>query len=139
MAVLLPSTPTILSTPFANRILPLRPHSHPFSPSTKRFLRGSLSIARYGFQPEPDEAEFVIRVLFNRAEGFLYTIADAAVFSSDTMVTTAIATAKQNNDLLSLITNYVETLLKVLLSQTFIQLYFYFIYYIDYYKIQTVI
>jgi YidC/Oxa1 family membrane protein insertase len=130
MAVLLPSTPTILSTPFGNRStthLPLRPHSHPFSPSTKRFLRGSLSIARYGFQPEPDEAEFVIRELYNRAEGFLYTIADAAVFSSDTVVTTTIATAKQNNDLLSLITSYVETVLKVLLSQTFSQLYFYFI------------
>ncbi|WJX33546.1 hypothetical protein P8452_21743 [Trifolium repens] len=117
MAVLLPSTPTILSTPFGNRStthLPLRPHSHPFSPSTKRFLRGSLSIARYGFQPEPDEAEFVIRELYNQAEGFLYTIADAAVFSSDTVVTTTIATAKQNNDLLSLITSYVETVLKVL-------------------------
>ncbi|KAK2443536.1 hypothetical protein P8452_21744 [Trifolium repens] len=104
MAVLLPSTATILSTPFANRILPLRHHSHAFSPSTKRFLRGSLSVARFGFQPgfipEPDDAHFAIKELFNRAE--------------DTVVTTAIATAKQDNDLLSLITNFVETVLKVL-------------------------
>jgi YidC/Oxa1 family membrane protein insertase len=127
MAVLLPSTATILSTPFANRILPLRHHSHAFSPSTKRFLRGSLSVARFGFQPgfipEPDDAHFAIKELFNRAE--------------DTVVTTAIATAKQDNDLLSLITNFVETVLKVFLSQTSIQLHFYF----DsvYCKIETVI
>ncbi|KAK2443532.1 63 kDa inner membrane family protein [Trifolium repens] len=120
MAALLPSTPTILSAPFGNRTtthLPLRPHSHAFSPSTKRFLRGSLSVARFGFQPgflpEPEDAEFVIRELYNRAEGFLYTIADAAVSSSDTVVTTT-TTAKQNNDWLSGITNYMETVLKVL-------------------------
>jgi YidC/Oxa1 family membrane protein insertase len=124
MAALLPCTPTILSAPFTNRTtthLPLRPHSHAFSPSTKRFLRGSLSVARFGFQPgflpEPEDAEFVIRELYNRAEGFLYTIADAAVSSSDTVVTTT--TAKQNNDWLSGITNYMETVLKVLVSQTF--------------------
>jgi hypothetical protein len=64
--------------------------------------------------------------LFNRAEGFLYTIADATVLSSDTVVTTAITTAKQNNNLLSLISDFVETVLKVLLSQTSIQFHFYF-------------
>ncbi|GAU43200.1 hypothetical protein TSUD_300870 [Trifolium subterraneum] len=121
MAVLLPSTPTILSTPFANRTtthFPVRPHSNPFSLSTKRFLRGSLSVTRFGFQPgflpEPEDTEFVIRELYSRTEGFLYTIADAAVSSSDTVVNTAIATAKENNDWFSLITNYVETVLKVL-------------------------
>ncbi|XP_045812957.1 ALBINO3-like protein 1, chloroplastic [Trifolium pratense] len=121
MAALLPCTPTILSTPFANRTtthFPLRPHSHTFPPSTKRFLRGSLSVARFGFQPgflpEPEDAEFVIRELYNRAEGLLYTIADAAVSSSDTVVTTTTSTAKQNNDWFSGITNYMETILKVL-------------------------
>ncbi|CAJ2667957.1 unnamed protein product [Trifolium pratense] len=120
MAALLSCTPTILSTPFANRTtthFPLRPHSHTFPPSTKRFLRGSLSVARFGFQPgflpQPDDTEFVIRELYNRAEGFLYTIADAAVLSSDTVVNTAIASSEQNNDWFSLITNYVETVLKV--------------------------
>ncbi|GAU43206.1 hypothetical protein TSUD_300930 [Trifolium subterraneum] len=121
MASLLPCTPTILSTPFANRTtthLPLRPHSHAFPPSTKRFLRGSLSVARFGFQPgflpEPEDAEFVIRELYNRAEGLIYTIADAAVSSSDTVVTTTTATAKQNNDWFSGITNSMETVLKIL-------------------------
>ncbi|CAJ2667956.1 unnamed protein product [Trifolium pratense] len=121
MAALLSCTPTILSTPFANRTtthFPLRPHSHTFPPSTKRFLRGSLSVARFGFQPgflpQPDDTEFVIRELYNRAEGFLYTIADAAVLSSDTVVNTAIASSEQNNDWFSLITNYVETVLKIL-------------------------
>lgn len=117
MASLLSSAPNIFSVPFGNpsrRNLPLRPHSHTFSSSTGNFLRGSLSVTRFGFNsgflPEPDDAEFVIRELFSRAEGFLYTIADAAV-SSDTAVTT---TAKQSNDWLSGITNYMETILKVL-------------------------
>lgn len=123
MAALLPCTPTILSSPFVNRSranhLPLRPHSHAFPGSTKRFLRGSLSVARFGFHPgflpEPEDAEFVLRELFNRAEGFLYTIADAAVSSSDTAITTTTtAAAKQNNDWFSGITNYMETILKVL-------------------------
>lgn len=117
MAALLPCTPTILSPPFTNRRrshLPLKPHSHVFSGSSKRFLRGSLSVARFGLQPflpEPDDAEFVVRELVNRAEGLLYTIADAAVSSSDTVVTTT--AAKQSNDWLSGITNSMETILKV--------------------------
>lgn len=126
MSALLPCTPTILSAPFGNRSrtnhLPLRPHSHAFPGSTKRFLRGSLSVTRFGFHPgflpEPEDAEFVLRELFNRAEGFLYTIADAAVSSSDTAITTT--TAKQNNDWFSGITNYMETILKVLVSQTLV-------------------
>ncbi|XP_058787036.1 ALBINO3-like protein 1, chloroplastic [Vicia villosa] len=118
MAALLPCTPTLLYAPFASRRrshLPLKPHSQAFSGSTKRFLRGSLSVARFGLQPgvlpEPDDAEFVVRELINRAEGLLYTIADAAVSSSDTVVTTT--AAKQSNDWLSGITNFMETILKV--------------------------
>ncbi|KAL5075874.1 hypothetical protein RYX36_014858 [Vicia faba] len=119
MAALLPCTPTILPTPFPNRRrgnLPLKPHSHAFSGCTKRFRRGSLSVARFGLQPgflpEPEDAEFVVRELVNRAEGLLYTIADAAVSNSDTVVTTT--AVKQSNDWLSGITNYMETILKVL-------------------------
>ncbi|TKY47712.1 ALBINO3 protein 1 [Spatholobus suberectus] len=119
MAALLPCAPNIVSAPFGNRSrshLPHRPHSHAFSGSTGHFLRGSLSVARFGFQPgflpEPDDAEGVLRELFGRAEGFLYTIADAAVSSSDKVA--ASTTAEQSNDWLSGITNYMETVLKVL-------------------------
>ncbi|KAK7312021.1 hypothetical protein RJT34_10563 [Clitoria ternatea] len=118
MAALLPFAPNIVFAPFGNRTsshLPHRPQSHAFSGSTRHFLRGSLSVARFGFKPgflpEPDDAEGVIRELFERAEGLLYTIADAAVSSSDTVATT---TAKQNSDWFSGITNYMESILKVL-------------------------
>lgn len=126
MAALLPCAPNIVSVPFGNRSrthLPHRPHSHTFSGgSTGRFLRGSLSVARFGFQPgflpEPDDAEAVVRELFSRAEGFLYTVADAAVSSSDAAATTT-AAAKQSNDWLSGITNYMETVLKVFILLNF--------------------
>ncbi|KAG4920086.1 hypothetical protein AAZX31_18G011700 [Glycine max] len=120
MAALLPCAPNVVSAPLGNRStchFPHRPYSHAFSGSTARhFLRGSLTVARFGFQPgflpEPDEAEGVLRELFGRAEGLLYTIADAAVSSSDTVA--ASTTAKQSNDWLSGIANYMETVLKVL-------------------------
>jgi len=66
--------------------------------------------------PEPEDAEGLLRELFGRAEGLFYTIADAAVSSSDTVA--ASATAKQSNDWLSGITNYMETVLKVLFSDS---------------------
>ncbi|KAL9332750.1 hypothetical protein ACSQ67_002360 [Phaseolus vulgaris] len=122
MAALLPYAPNIVSAPFGSRTatrLPNRPHSHAFAASTRHFLRGSLSVARFGlkpgFLPEPEDAEGLLRELFGRAEGLLYTIADAAVSSSDTVA--ASAAAKQNNDWLSGITNYMETVLKVLFSE----------------------
>ncbi|CAK9137359.1 unnamed protein product [Ilex paraguariensis] len=81
----------------------------------KPFLRGTLGITRLGLGQVPfadsDGAEVVIKDLFGRAEGFLYTIADAVVSGSSDTVTTA---AKQNNDWLSGITNSMETVLKVL-------------------------
>src|ERR1044072_8464401 len=115
MAALLPCAPNIVSAPNWSRSrLPHRPPSHAFSGSTRHFLRGSLSVARFGLQPgilpDPDAAEGVVRELFTRAEGFLYTIADAAVSSSDAAATTA-DSAKQNSDWLSGITNYMETVL----------------------------
>ncbi|CAJ1853564.1 unnamed protein product [Sphenostylis stenocarpa] len=120
MAALLPCAPNVVSAPFGNRCtsrLPNRPPSLAFSGTTRHFLRGSLSVARFGlkpgFLPEPEDAEGVLRELFARAEGLLYTIADAAVSSSSDTVA-ASATAKQSNDWLSGITNYMETILKVL-------------------------
>ncbi|KAL2332710.1 hypothetical protein Fmac_013923 [Flemingia macrophylla] len=122
MAALLPCTPNVVSAPFVNRsglsrFPPRRAHSHALSGSTRHFLRGSLSVARFGFRPgflpEPDDAEGLFRELIGRAEGLLYTIADAAVSSSDTVAPSA-AAAKQSNDWLSGIANYMETVLKVL-------------------------
>uniref|UniRef100_A0A2P2JAD5 Membrane insertase YidC/Oxa/ALB C-terminal domain-containing protein n=2 Tax=Rhizophora mucronata TaxID=61149 RepID=A0A2P2JAD5_RHIMU len=80
----------------------------------KPFLRGSLFVARFGFNPgllpDPDGsgAENLISDLFGRAESLLYTIADAAVSNSDTV------TSKQNGDWLSGITYGMETVLKIL-------------------------
>lgn len=79
------------------------------------FPRSSLSIARFGpgpgFLSDPEGSEGVFRDLFDRAESILYTIADAAVSSSDSVTTTA---TKQNGDWLSGITYSMETILKVL-------------------------
>ncbi|CAL0333120.1 unnamed protein product [Lupinus luteus] len=121
MTTLLPniitSAPLLNRSNRANNPLFHRPHSNAFPGSTKPFLRGSLSVARFGFHPgflpEPDNAGHVITELFGRVENLLYTVADAAVSSSDTVAATT-TTAKQSNDWLSGITNYMETVLKVL-------------------------
>lgn len=87
----------------------------------KHFLRGSLSVAKLGLHPgpsfpDPDNAESVIRELFGRAEGFLYTIADAAVSTSDAAVSSSdtVSGTKQSSDWFSGITNIMESVLKVL-------------------------
>ncbi|KAJ7945486.1 Inner membrane ALBINO3-like protein 1, chloroplastic [Quillaja saponaria] len=117
MVSLLSHGPKLVFAPFADRTRTLnpllhRPQFHGLYHS-KPFLRGSLSVARFGFKSDffdPNGTEEVIRELFGRAEGLIYTIADAAVSSSDTVATTT----KQNNDWLSGITNYMESVLKVL-------------------------
>lgn len=120
MAILLPSAPNTASASFSYRttttaspVLHRPHHYHRNLFHSRHFLRGSLSVARFGFKPgfipEPHGAEELIKDLFNRADAFLYTVADAAVSSSDTMTTTA----KQNNDWLSGITGYLESVLKV--------------------------
>lgn len=88
-----------------------RPSLAAFSRS-KPFLRGTLCVARLGFRPDPEIAESAIRELVGRTESLIYTIADAAVSSSDTVAGTTSA-AKQNNDWLSGIANYMEAVLKV--------------------------
>lgn len=73
-------------------------------------------MARLGFKPEflpdPESAEGFVRELFDRTEGFLYTVADAAVSSSSSTSDT-VSTTKQSGDWLTGITNYMETVLKV--------------------------
>ncbi|XP_010044520.2 ALBINO3-like protein 1, chloroplastic [Eucalyptus grandis] len=88
---------------------PLRPLPPPPPP-----LRGALCVARLGFNPDPESAEVFVREVFGRAEGLLYTIADAAVSSSSPDAVAGETVAKQNGDWLSGITNYMESVLKVL-------------------------
>ncbi|KAJ9169422.1 hypothetical protein P3X46_017623 [Hevea brasiliensis] len=113
------SLPNLVFSPFPDRTRTpnlLLPRAQFASLSThKPFLRGSACVARFWFKPGlfPDgdgAAEGVITDLFSRAESILYTIADAAVSNSDTVT----ATTKQNNDWLSGITYYMESVLKVL-------------------------
>ncbi|KAI3817498.1 hypothetical protein L1987_11290 [Smallanthus sonchifolius] len=81
----------------------------------KSLLRGStLTVARFGpCQVQfPDPENF--RDLIDRAEGLLYTIADAVVAATPDSGITTNATTKQSNDWLSGITNYMETVLKFL-------------------------
>ncbi|XP_065874859.1 ALBINO3-like protein 1, chloroplastic [Euphorbia lathyris] len=117
VAILSSSLPSIVLSPFADqtRILnPLLSRTQFNSFTThKPFLRGSVFVSRLhpGLLPDPDFAAEPIKDLFARAESILYTIADATVSNSDTITTT---TTKQNNDWLSGITNYMETILKVL-------------------------
>ncbi|KAL5760035.1 hypothetical protein ACOSQ2_018873 [Xanthoceras sorbifolium] len=110
MAASLSLQPNLVLSPFPHRTVTQNPifHRTQFS-HNKPFLRGSLSVAKLGFRPDPETADGVLRELLGRAESLLYTIADAAVSSSET-----VATTKQNSDWLSGITNGMETVLKVL-------------------------
>ncbi|KAK1415792.1 hypothetical protein QVD17_31579 [Tagetes erecta] len=86
-----------------------------FSNHHKPLLRSNtLTIARFGPGhvqfPDPEN----LKDLIDRAEGLIYTIADAVVAANpDSGVTTNVGT-KQSNDWLSGITNYMETVLKFL-------------------------
>ncbi|EYU30592.1 hypothetical protein MIMGU_mgv1a006893mg [Erythranthe guttata] len=112
--------PNTVISPFPSRTrTPLNPisdrtHYTNFKIQTPLLRRGNLGVARFGLNqvptPDPENAELVIRDLFGRVEGFLYTIADAAVTSSDTV--DAVGTTKQNSDWLSGITNAMEAVLK---------------------------
>nr|XP_016437556.1 PREDICTED: ALBINO3-like protein 1, chloroplastic [Nicotiana tabacum] len=87
-------------------------------PTYKPFSRGVLGVARFGLGqdpfPGPETAEMLFKDLFARAEGFLYTVADAAVSGSADTVVNTVESSKQNGDWLSGITNGMESVLKVL-------------------------
>ncbi|XP_044491431.1 ALBINO3-like protein 1, chloroplastic isoform X1 [Mangifera indica] len=101
--------PNLVFSPFPHRTARQNRFFNRTDFAHKPFLRGSLSVANFGFKPDPQSAEPVLRELFGQAESFLFTIADAAVSSSDTVTAT-----KQSSDWLSVITNVMETVLKVL-------------------------
>ncbi|KAK6160314.1 hypothetical protein DH2020_003695 [Rehmannia glutinosa] len=115
-----PIGPNVLLSPFPGRTRTANPlfHKTHFSNLAiqRPFLRGSLGVARFGLGqvpvPDAENTELIIRDLFGRVEGFLYTVADAAVNSSDTV--DVVSTTKQNSDWLSGITNAMEVVLKVL-------------------------
>lgn len=113
----------LVLSPFVDRTGPPNPllNRTQFSglSAHRPFIRGSLSVAKFGFKPgffpDPDASEGVVKELFTRAESLFYTIADAAVSSSDTITTTTAAT-KQSNDWLSGIAGSMEAILKVILK-----------------------
>ncbi|KAJ4848737.1 ALBINO3-like protein 1, chloroplastic [Turnera subulata] len=109
--------PNPLLSPFPDRTRPRQDpafHRTPHFPAQKTLLRGSLCVARFGFQlPDPDSSEALVRDLFGRVESIFYTIADAAVANSDT-VTDVTTKQNSNNDWFSGITYAMESVLKVL-------------------------
>ncbi|KAI9080870.1 hypothetical protein K1719_037179 [Acacia pycnantha] len=120
MATLLLFAPNVTSSPFSYRptltTSPLlhRPYQQTNLFHSRNFPGRSLSVTRFafkpGFLPEPHGAEEFVKDLLSRADAFLYTVADAAVSSSDTVATSA----NQSNDWLSGVTGYMESVLKVL-------------------------
>ncbi|KAL9271373.1 ALBINO3-like protein [Drosera capensis] len=78
--------------------------------------RGKLMVTRLVFLDSghfPDSE--TLQILLTRAEGLLYTIADAAVAGSDAVTeATTTTTSKESGDWFSGITYYMETVLKVL-------------------------
>ncbi|WOH16614.1 hypothetical protein DCAR_0936172 [Daucus carota subsp. sativus] len=98
------SPPPFLTRPGTNPLLhnptrfgSLSPH-RPFVPRT-------LCVVNFGSGQLPDSE--TIKGLFGKAESILYTIADAAVSTEN-------VTNSKNNDWFSGISNYMETVLKVL-------------------------
>ncbi|KAM5568034.1 ALBINO3-like protein 1, chloroplastic [Rosa sericea] len=115
MVTLLSFQPSPLLAPTPNPRSPLLPrthHHHHYGFSH----RGSLAVARLGLGsgllPDPEDAEPVLKELLTKAESLLYTVADAAVSAQS--ATENLSSSKQSNDWLSGITNYLESVLKVL-------------------------
>ncbi|XP_047323329.1 ALBINO3-like protein 1, chloroplastic [Impatiens glandulifera] len=112
----LASGPNLVLSPFPGRSTTPSPFlQQPLfssSSSQRPFLRGNLSVVRLGLGQVQFPDEGLVRGVLERAEGFLFTIADAAVSSSPQTLTDS--AAKQSNDWLSGITYYMENVLKVL-------------------------
>ncbi|XP_010531472.1 PREDICTED: ALBINO3-like protein 1, chloroplastic [Tarenaya hassleriana] len=112
--------PNIILSPFTRSSSP-RFHRSRFAggfSDQRPSFRGRTLVAQFGFRPgsfpDPGDSLDSLRELLTRAESILYTIADAAVSSSDSVDAVTSTTTGQNNDWLSGITNYMETVLKVL-------------------------
>ncbi|XP_017236628.1 ALBINO3-like protein 1, chloroplastic [Daucus carota subsp. sativus] len=111
--------PTLSPTTSLTRsaIRPFLPHRtrfgsfSPYRPSP----RGTICVSQFGLGqlPDPETAQVLIKGLFGKAEGFLYTLADAAVTASPA-TTDPVTTSSKTSDWFSGISNYMETVLKVL-------------------------
>lgn len=77
---------------------------HDHKPLVVRFGPGQVQF------PDPEN----LKDLFDRAEGLMYTIADAVVANNGDGIVANTTGTKQSNDWLSGITNYMETVLKFL-------------------------
>nr|XP_043613102.1 ALBINO3-like protein 1, chloroplastic [Erigeron canadensis] len=106
---------TVLSPfPDPSRFRPINPlltKTTQFVKTHKLGTATSLTVARFG----PGQVQFPdpekFKDLIDRAEGLLYTLADAAVVNTND---SGITNTKQNNDWFSGIANYMETVLKFL-------------------------
>lgn len=85
-----------------------------FTKAHKPFRSRTLTVARFGPGQVPLPDPESLRDLIDRAEGILYTIADAVVSATPDPGITTNANTKQSNDWLSGITGYMETVLKFL-------------------------
>ncbi|AEE30540.1 OxaA/YidC-like membrane insertion protein [Arabidopsis thaliana] len=101
-------THLILSSFSTGKVLQFRRSRFSHTPSSSSSRYRTL-VAQLGFRP--DSFDFIK----DHAENLLYTIADAAVSSSETFESVAGTTTKttQSNDWFSGIANYMETILKV--------------------------
>ncbi|EOA40590.1 hypothetical protein CARUB_v10009320mg [Capsella rubella] len=109
-----PATNLILLSSFSTgKVLHFRRSRFSHSPSSS--YRYRTLVAQFGFRPGsfPDPGDS-LDFIKDHAENLLYTIADAAVSSSETFESVAGTTTTKNNDWFTGIANYMETILKVL-------------------------
>lgn len=113
-SISLKPTHLILSSFSTGKVLHFRRSR--FSHRSSSSSRYRTLVAQFGFRPGsfPDLGDS-LDFIKDHAENLLYTIADAAVSSSETFESVAgtTSTTNQNNDWFSGIANYMETILKV--------------------------
>ncbi|KAF3590038.1 hypothetical protein F2Q69_00027652 [Brassica cretica] len=112
-SISLKPTNLLLSSFSTGEVLHLRRSRFSHRPSSSSSYRRIL-VAQFGFSPGPVSLDLVKE----HVESLLYTIADAAVSSSETFDsvsgTTTTTKTNQNSDWFTGIANYMETILKVL-------------------------
>lgn len=112
-SISLKPTNLLLSSFSTGKVLHLRRSRFSHRPSPSSSYRRTL-VAQFGFSP----GSVSLDLIKDHVESLLYTIADAAVSSSETFDsfsgTTTTTTTNQNSDWFTGIANYMETILKVI-------------------------